>query len=112
MLSEVAIISTEYGRNGFPRQLVLKQLQDNRSNVLITGDCLNGRSNYADAKETDADDAFTAPPGAIFNEQGNVTVLVLPGGDHHTIYGRAFPGRSAPAIPTTNGRPDLRKVGK
>ncbi len=89
MLPEVAIVSTKYGRYGFPKRIVLKQLQDNRSYVLITGDGLDGHSNYTDA-ETNEDDAFAASPDAVFNEQGDVTVLVSPDGDRYTVYGKAF----------------------
>ncbi len=44
----------------------------------------------ADAKETNEDDAFTASPDAIFNEQGDVIVLVSPDGDRYTVYGKGF----------------------
>ena len=85
MLPEVAIVSTEYGRYGFPKGIVLKQLQDNRSYVLITGDGLDGRGSYADSKETNEDDAFTASPDAVFNEQGDVTILVSHDGARYTV---------------------------
>ena len=92
MLPEVTVISTKFisGQN-LPKKIVLKQLQDNRSYVLITGDGLDPDSqDYFDSGETDEDNSFTASDRAVFNNQGNVTVLVSMDGSRYTVIGDSF----------------------
>ena len=90
LLPEVAIISTEHGKYEHPKRVVLKQLQDNRSYVLITGNGQNARGRYADSGETREDDSFTPSPDAVLNEQGDVTILVSREGDRYTVTGNTF----------------------
>ena len=90
LLPEVAIISTEHGGHELPKRVVLKQLQNNRSYVLITGNGQDAQGRYADSCATHEDDAFTPSPNAVFNQQGDVTVLVSPKGDRYTVTGKTF----------------------
>ena len=91
MRPEVSIISSEFTNNHrLPRRIVLKQLQDTRSFVLITGNGQATDGKYADARETDEDDVFTPSPEAVFNAQGDVTVLVSSNGERYTVTGSTF----------------------
>ena len=80
---EVAIFSTKWhGTYKFPRKIVLEQFQDNRCYSVITGDgFVPGTTDYFDSPNSDDDDpaVFTVNPDAVFNDQGDVTVLVSTG---------------------------------
>ena len=91
MLPEVAIVSSKFKKgHGLPKRIVLKELQDNRSYVLITGDGLGPDGTYTDARKTDDDNAFIPSPDAVFNAAGDVTVLVSANGTRYTVTGKAF----------------------
>ena len=89
LLPEVAIISAMFSPYELPKRIVLKQLEDNRSYVLITGNGQDSNGNYADSK-TEEDDAYTPSTEAIFNNQGDITVLVSPDGSRYTVTGESF----------------------
>lgn len=61
-----------------------------RSYVLITGNGKDDQDRYADSGRTSEDDLFTASPDAVFNQQGDLTVLVSPEGDRYTVTGKTF----------------------
>ncbi len=89
---EVVIISTKFTRRDkLPKQISLKQFQENRTYVLITGDGLNpDTQEYTKSSATTEDDAFDPLDTAIFNNQGNVTVLVARDGSRYTVIGGSF----------------------
>ena len=97
MLPEVAIITTKWTkRDKLPKKTTLKQFQDNDTYVLITGDGLyqdeSDTANYMDYTQSvhTSDNAFQASNEAIFNDQGNVTVLVSKDGSRYTVIGASF----------------------
>lgn len=110
MLPEVAIISTKWtGRDKLPKKTSLKQFQDNDTYVLITGDGLNQDENdavnymdYTQSAHT-ADNAFVASTDAIFNDQGNITILVSKDGSRYTVVGASF-AKTFSTIDTDNQR--------
>ena len=105
MVPEVAIISTEFvkGQN-LPKKIVLKQFQDNRCYVLITGDGkVPSTQDYSDSAGTHEDDDFVVLNTAVFNDQGNVTVLVSSDGSRYTVIGSSF-ARTFSARDTDNRR--------
>ncbi len=106
MLPEVAIISTKFGRGDkLPKKVVLKQFQDNDTYVLITGDGINPETgDFTDAK-TNEDDGFSVLDDAVFNNQGNVTVLVAPDGASYTVLGDGF-ARTFSTADSDNERDD------
>ena len=85
MLPEVAIISSKV-----PKRIVLRRLQNARSFVLITGNGQDSEGKHTGPRETDEGDVFTPSPEAVFNAQGDVTVLVSSNGDRYTVTGRTF----------------------
>jgi competence protein ComEC len=90
---EVAIISSTHTHHGLPRRITLKTLQDNRCFVLITGDGKNPETDdYAESSETDTDtpENFVVNSAAVFNDQGDVTVMVSRDGSRDTVLGRSF----------------------
>ncbi len=96
MLPEVAIISTKWTkRDRLPKKTTLKQFQSQRAYILITGDGINQNESdksymdYTDAG-TNADDGFTVSGDAVFNNQGNITVLVSKDGSYYTVIGGSF----------------------
>ena len=89
LLPEVAIISTEHSGAKLPKKIVLKQLEDNRSYVLITGNGKKDDGSFADSS-TKFDDSYTPSTSAIFNCQGDITILVSPNGDRYTVNGNNF----------------------
>ena len=102
---EVAIISTKFTRGDkLPKKVVLKQFEDNRTYVLITGDGENpDDGEYTDSGATSIDDNYTPSGEAIFNNQGNVTILVSRNGDRYTVIGGSF-ARTFSANDSANGR--------
>ena len=90
MDAEVAIISSTLTSHGLPKKIVLKQFQENRCFVLITGDGMTTAGVYTDSSATNEDDAFTISDEAVFNNQGNVTVLVSTDGGRYTVRGGSF----------------------
>lgn len=91
MLPEVAVISTKFTHHGLPKKIVLKQFQENRCFVLITGDGLNpDEDDYTDSSATSEDDDFTISDSIVFNNQGNVTILVSSDGGRYTVFGNSF----------------------
>ena len=91
MRPEVAVISTKYGKKEkLPKRIVLKQLEEVRSYVLITGKGRGPDGRFAESVETTQDDAYTASPAAVFDNQGDVTVLVSRDGTRYTVIGREF----------------------
>ena len=91
MLPEVAIISTKYTRGDkLPKRIVLKQLEENRSYVLITGKGRGPDDRFAESVKTNEDDTFTPSAAAVFDAQGDVTVLVSRDGSRYTVTGREF----------------------
>jgi len=104
MLPEVAIMSTKYTKDQLPKKIILKQFQDNRCYVLITGDGTNPDTlDYTDSWVTDEDDNFTASDAAVYNDQGNVTVLVSSDGSRYTVIGDSF-GKTFSARDGDNAR--------
>jgi hypothetical protein len=88
---EVAIISSTLTSHGLPKKIVIKQFQENRCFVLITGDGIDASTgDYTDSGATNEDDAFTVSDAAVFNNQGNVTVLVSVDGSRYTVVGDSF----------------------
>jgi len=91
---EVAIISTKYTRGDkLPKKIAIKMFQDNNSYVLITGDGINPDvQDYTDSGQTDEDNTnnFTVEAAAVFNNQGNVTILVSIDGSKYTVMGGSF----------------------
>jgi len=89
---EVAIISTKYTRGDrLPKKIVVKQFQENRTYVLITGDGLNTDTQlFTDSRATTEDDSFIPSDEAVFNDQGNVTILVSADGTRYTVIGNSF----------------------
>ena len=47
-------------------------------------------SDFTDSSTTNKDDNYTAPSSAVFNNQGNVTVLVANDGSRYTVIGGSF----------------------
>ncbi len=93
---EVAIISTRFTRRDrLPKRITLKQFQENRCYVLITGDGIDPEmGGYADSSRTPLDDTgvFTVNESVVFNDQGNVTILVSCDGRRYTVMGDSFAG--------------------
>ncbi len=89
---EVAIISTKFTKGDkFPKKIVLKQFQNNRCYVLITGDGTNpDTQDYTASSATSEDDNFAALDTAVFNNQGNLTVLISHDGNRYTVIGDSF----------------------
>ena len=90
---EVAIVSSTHTHHGIPKRITLKTLQDNRVFVLITGDGKDPETgDYTQSSATPDDDpvAFTVNPAAVFNKQGDVTVLVSKDGNRYTVTGASF----------------------
>ena len=109
---EVAVISTKFTRSDkLPKKIALKQLQENRCCVLITGDGRNpdtGDPDDPDTRDfTDAstpdDDSFTVDSEAVFNNQGNVTILVSVDGGRYTVIGDSF-AKTFSAVDGDNAR--------
>lgn len=91
MLPEVAVISTKYGkRDKLPKRIVLKQLEDIGSYVLITGKGRGPGGRFAESTASSEDDAFTPSAAAVFDNQGDVTILVSRDGARYTVTGRGF----------------------
>ncbi len=87
---EVSVISTTFGRDRLPKKTTLKQLQENRSFVLITGDGQDPETeDYADSRHEE-DDVFVVSTDAVFNNQGTVTILVSADGARYTVVGGTF----------------------
>lgn len=91
---EIAIISTKYikGQN-LPRKITLKQLQDNNCYALITGDGINpDTGDYNKSNATVEDDIWNAFEDTIsvYNEQGNITILVSKDGSRYTVYSNSL----------------------
>ena len=114
LLPEVAIISTKFTESAkLPKKIVLKELEDNRSYVLITGD---GQSNntFTESSETDCDDNYTPSTSAVFNNQGDITVLVSKNGDHYTVTGENVTGeefsKTFSALDSDNTRSEADNV--
>ena len=104
MRPEVSIISSKFKKPyELPKRIVLKQLQDIRSFVLITGNGQDSDGNYTDAGVTGEDDGFTPSPEAVFNAQGNITVQVSSNGDRYTVTGSTF-SKTFSARDADNGR--------
>ena len=105
MLPEVAVVSTKFtAGDRLPKQIALKQFQDNRTYVLITGDGLDPNSQeYTKSSATTEDDAFTILESAVFNSQGNVTVLVSKDGSRYTVIGDSF-AKTFSSMDTDNQR--------
>lgn len=89
---EIAIISTKYiKRQNLPRKITLKQLQDNNCYVLITGDGINPDiEDYNESIVTEEDDNWKASEDAVYNNRGDITVLVSKDGSRYTVYGDSF----------------------
>lgn len=101
--AEVAIISTKLTSHGLPKKIVLKQFQENRCFVLITGDGMTDDGDYTESGATAEDDGFDVSDTAVFNNQGNVTVLVSADGGRYTVRSGSF-SRTFSAIDTDNQR--------
>ena len=95
----MAVISTKFTtRDKLPKKIALKQLQDNRCFVLITGDGRNPETGDPDDPDTrdftDAltpdDDTFTVDSDAVFNNRGSVTILVSVDGSRYTVIADSF----------------------
>ena len=56
--------------------MAIQQFNENRAFVLITGDRLDPTNKEVAGSSVSEDDNFSADPSAIFNGQGNLTVLV------------------------------------
>ena len=86
---EVAIVSTKFTRGDrLPKKVALKQFEDNRTYVLITGDGENpDDGEYTESSASSSDDNYTPSDEAIFNNQGNVTIFVSHVGDRYTVIG-------------------------
>jgi competence protein ComEC len=104
MRPEVAIVSTKFRKGDkLPKKIVLRQFQESRSYVLITGDGINpDTEDYSDAK-TDLDDEFEVSDDAVFNDQGNVTVFVSRDGSRYTVRGSGF-ARTFSSVDADNAR--------
>lgn len=89
---EVAVVSTKFtARDKLPKKIVLKQFEDNRAYVLITGDAVNPvDQTYTDSGATNQDDNYTPSDEAVFHNQGNVEILVSPDGSRYTVRGGSF----------------------
>lgn len=89
---EVAVISTKYtAGDKLPKKIALKQFEDNRAYVLITGDALNpADQTYTDSGATNEDDSYIPSDEAVFHNQGNVEILVSVDGSRYTVRGDSF----------------------
>jgi len=89
---EVAIISAKYTtRYKLPRRIVLKQLQDDNCYTLITGDGkIPNKEKYNESIVTNEDDSWNASDEAVYNKQGDVSVLVSKDVSRYTVYGNSF----------------------
>ncbi len=104
---EVAVISSKFrSDHRLPKRITLKQVQENRCYVLITGEVLDpATGDYSDSPNTSADDpgVFSVSQNAVFNSQGNVTVLVSRDGGRYTVIGDSF-GKTFSAADADNQR--------
>ncbi len=83
---------------------MLKQFQENRCFVLITGDGIDASTgDYTKSSATSEDDTFTVSDVAVFNNQGNVTVLVSVDGSRYTVIGDSF-AKTFSAVDSDNAR--------
>lgn len=91
MAPEVAMISAKYTKGDkLPKKITLKTLQENQSYVLITGDGLDLETqDYSDALVPE-DDGFRVSDEAVFNDQGNIVILVSADGEKYTVLGGSF----------------------
>ncbi len=87
---EVAIISSKLTKDGLPKRITIKTLQDNRCFVLITGDGLKESGEFTNSSGTDSDDHFIVDSSAVHNKQGDVSILVSPDGKRYTVTGSSF----------------------
>ena len=106
---EVAIFSTKWhGGYKFPRKVVLRQFQDNRCYSLITGNGLKpGETDYYfPVSTTDPNTElaeYEIDANAVFNDQGDVTVLVSTDGARYTVRGNSF-DKTFSALDSDNAR--------
>ena len=104
---EVAVISAKFTSNHrLPKRITLKQFQENRCYVLVSGDGLDpATDDFPDSTETNLDDpgTFTVDPDAVFNNRGDVTILVSQNGDRYTVIGDSF-GKTFSAVDAQNQR--------
>ncbi len=69
-----------------------------------TGDGIDPDSqDYAESGVTDEDNGFTVSDLAIFNNQGNVTILVSTDGSQYTVIGDSF-AKTFSAVDSNNQR--------
>lgn len=87
---EVAVISTTFTQNRLPKKVALRQFEDVRSFVLITGDGRDDDGNFADSSATADDDSYTPSEDAVFNAQGTVVIRVAADGSRYTVIGESF----------------------
>jgi len=104
MAPEVAVISSRWSaKDELPKKTSLKQLQENRCYVLMTGDCLDPQTeDYAGSVHKEDDD-FVADNRAVFNSQGSIVVLVAGDGSRYTVRGASF-AKTFSAKDADNGR--------
>jgi competence protein ComEC len=100
---EVAVISTKFSGAKLPKKTTLKQLEENRCFVLITGDGHDPSTNTFTGSSHSEDDGYTPSTSAVFNNQGNVTILVSPDGSRYTVFGGTFQ-RTFSAVDQDNHR--------
>ncbi len=93
---EVVVISSAFVvKQNLPKRITLKNLQEEGCYVLITGDGTND-GEYCNSNQKEAPKAFTEckdfvpSASAVFNNQGNITVLISPDGNRYTVIGAKF----------------------
>ncbi len=72
--------------------------------MLITGDGIDANTgDYTKSSATSEGDTFTVSDVAVFNNQGNVTVLVSVDGSRYTVIGDSF-AKTFSAVDSDNAR--------
>lgn len=101
---EVSIISTKFSTNHrLPKAIAVKVLEDNRSYVLVTNDGLGGNARFADSSGTTVDDGYDHDQHAVFNMQGDITILVSEDGARYTVSSTDF-NKTFSSVDSQNAR--------
>jgi hypothetical protein len=83
----VAIVSAEYrSDHRLPKLVSIKQFIEAGALVYGTGDGTSPSGRFAQSVHAD-DDGYTPPAGTVFNEAGDVHILVSTDGRRYRVFG-------------------------
>ena len=103
LLPEVTVISSEYhghlknnkpSGHQLPKRISIKQFEDNQSYTLITGNGINEFTHeYTDSRHASEDNEYKADQNAVYNNQGDITILVSKDGKRYTVSSQPRPNK-------------------